>query len=254
MVGSLPMDDLKQLEDRLALRFNDFSLLTRAVTHRSYLNENPGGSLEDNERLEFLGDAVLDFIVGAYLYHRYPELKEGELTMLRAALVRTETLANFARELSLGSNLRLGFGEAENGGRDRPAILCGAFEALMGAVFLDKGLAAVERIVHGLIDPALEGILAEATHRDAKSGFQIWAQGRYNITPRYKVVSAEGPDHAKVFTVAVMLDSEVWGEGSGRSKQHAAQEAAAVALLKTELMPDEDDLESADDIEDLTTP
>lgn len=247
------MDDLKQLEERLGLEFNDYSLLTRAVTHRSYLNENPVGSLEDNERLEFLGDAVLDFIVGAYLYHRYPEMKEGELTMLRAALVRTETLANFARELSLGENLRLGYGEAENGGRDRPAILCGAFEAIIGAIFLDKGLAYVEPLVHSLIEPALGDILAEATHRDAKSGFQIWAQGRYNITPRYKVVAAEGPDHAKVFTVVVMLDNEVWGEGGGRSKQQAAQVAAAAALLKAESISDEDELESADDIEDLIT-
>lgn len=248
------MDDLKLLEERMDLKFNDYSLLTRAVTHRSYLNENPEGSLEDNERLEFLGDAVLDFVVGAYLYHRYPEMKEGELTMLRAALVRTETLADFARSLSLGDSLRLGYGEAENGGRDRPAILCGAFEALIGAIFLDKGLTDVEILVHTLIDPALEGILAEATHRDAKSGFQIWAQGRYNITPRYKVIAAEGPDHAKTFTVAVMLNDEVWGQGSGRSKQHAAQEAAAAALEKTESIPDEEDLESADEIEDLITP
>jgi ribonuclease-3 len=247
------MDDLKQLEERMGLKFNDYSLLTRAVTHRSYLNENPEGSLEDNERLEFLGDAVLDFIVGAYLYHRYPEMKEGELTMLRAALVRTETLADFARALSLGKNLRLGYGEAENGGRDRPAILCGAFEAIIGAIFLDKGLTMVEMLVHSLIDPALYDILAEATHRDAKSGFQIWAQGRYNITPRYKVVAAVGPDHAKTFTVAVMLNDEAWGEGSGRSKQHAAQEAAAAALERAESIPDEDDLESADEIEDLIT-
>jgi ribonuclease-3 len=248
------MDDLKQLEARLGLRFNDYSLLTRAVTHRSYLNENLEQSLEDNERLEFLGDAVLDFIVGAYLYHRYPEMKEGELTMLRAALVRTETLAQFAREWSLGDNLRLGYGEAESGGRERLAILCGAFEAIIGAVFLDKGLTVVEMLVHSLIDPALEDILAEATHRDAKSGFQIWAQGRYNITPRYKVIAAEGPDHAKIFTVAVMLEDEIWGEGSGRSKQHAAQEAAAAALEKADTILDEDDLETADEIEDLITP
>lgn len=246
------MDDLKELESRLGLRFNDYSLLTRAITHRSYLNENPDQSLEDNERLEFLGDAVLDFIVGAYLYHRYPEMKEGELTMLRAALVRTETLANFAGELLLGENLRLGYGEAESGGRERPAILCGAFEAIIGAIFLDKGLSEVETLVHSLIDPALEGILAEAAHRDAKSGFQIWAQGRYNITPRYKVVSAEGPDHAKIFTVVVMLDQEVWGEGSGRSKQNAAQAAAAAALEKVESIVD-DDLESIDEIEDMIT-
>jgi ribonuclease-3 len=218
------------------------------------LNENPEQSLEDNERLEFLGDAVLDFIVGAYLYHRYPEMKEGELTMLRAALVRTETLADFGRELSLGDNLRLGYGEAESGGRDRPAILCGAFEAIIGAIFLDKGLTVVEMLVHSLIDPALTDILADATHRDAKSGFQIWAQGRYNITPRYKVVSAVGPDHAKVFTVAVMLDQDVWGEGSGRSKQIAAQAAAAAALEQAETMPDEDDLETAEAIEDIIAP
>lgn len=248
------MDDLKQLEARLGLEFNDYSLLTRAVTHRSYLNENAEQSLEDNERLEFLGDAVLDFIVGAYLYHRYPEMKEGELTMLRAALVRTETLAEFAREWSLGDNLRLGYGEAESGGRERPAILCGAFEAIIGAIFLDKGLTAVEMLVHSLIDPALEEILAEATHRDAKSGFQIWAQGRYNITPHYEVISAEGPDHAKIFTVAVMLDEEVWGQGTGRSKQNAAQEAAAAALEKTDTIPDEDDLETADEVEDMIGP
>lgn len=245
------MDDLKQLEEQLGLEFNDYSLLTRAITHRSYLNENLEQTLEDNERLEFLGDAVLDFIVGAYLYHRYPEMKEGELTMLRAALVRTETLAEFARALALGDKLRLGYGEAESGGRDRPAILCGAFEAIIGAIFLDKGLATVEMLVHALIGPALEAILAEATHRDAKSGFQIWAQGRYNITPRYRVVSAEGPDHAKVFTVAVMLGEVIWGEGTGRSKQHAAQEAAAAALERAELIGEEDDLETADEVEDM---
>ncbi len=247
------MEDLKGLERRLGLQFSDYSLLTRALTHRSYLNENPEQSLEDNERLEFLGDAVLDFIVGAYLYHHYPEMKEGELTMLRAALVRTETLADFGRELSLGDNLRLGYGEAESGGRDRPAILCGAFEAIIGAIFLDKGLTVVEPLVHSLIDPALADILADATHRDAKSGFQIWAQGRYNITPRYKVVSAEGPDHAKVFTVAVTLEEAVWGVGSGRSKQIAAQAAAANALERAEEVPEEDELETAEEIEDIVT-
>lgn len=245
------MDDLKQLEERLGLQFNDYSLLTRAITHRSYLNENLEQTLEDNERLEFLGDAVLDFIVGAYLYHRYPEMKEGELTMLRAALVRTETLAEFARKLALGDKLRLGYGEAESGGRERSAILCGAFEAIIGAIFLDKGLTTVEMLVQTLIDPALEGILAEATHRDAKSGFQIWAQGRYNITPRYRVVSAEGPDHAKTFTVAVMLEDVIWGEGTGRSKQHAAQEAAAAALERAEIIEAEEDLDTADEIEDM---
>jgi ribonuclease-3 len=247
------MDELKRLEQQFDVRFNDYSLLSRALTHRSFLNENPEQSLDDNERLEFLGDAVLDFIVGAYLYHRFPEMNEGELTMLRAALVRTETLAGFARDLSLGESLLLGYGEAESGGRFRPAILCGAFEAVIGAIFLDQGLTAVEMLVHRLIDPALEEILATATHRDAKSEFQIWAQGRFNVTPRYEVVTSEGPDHAKVFTVAVLLGNEIWGEGDGRSKQLAAQAAATQALEKAETVPDEEERETAGDTEDILT-
>jgi ribonuclease-3 len=162
-------------------------------------------------------------------------------------------LAGFARDLSLGESLLLGYGEAESGGRFRPAILCGAFEAVIGAIFLDQGLTAVEMLVHRLIDPALEEILATATHRDAKSEFQIWAQGRFNVTPRYEVVTSEGPDHAKVFTVAVLLGNEIWGEGDGRSKQLAAQAAATQALEKAETVPDEEDRETAGETEDILT-
>jgi ribonuclease-3 len=228
------MNNIRSIEAALGLEFNDYSLLTRALTHRSYLNENPGEALEDNERLEYLGDAVLDFVVAAYLYHRFPEMREGELTMLRAALVRTRTLAAIASDLSLGESLRLGHGEAESGGRQRLANLCAGFEALVGALYLDQGLAAVEPWIHELITPHLKRIIAEAAHRDAKSEFQIWAQSRYNATPRYEVVEDEGPDHDKLFTVAVLVEDETWGVGQGGSKQKAAQAAAAAALAKAE--------------------
>ncbi|MBX3057739.1 MAG: ribonuclease III [Anaerolineae bacterium] len=226
------LDNLGLLEQKLDVQFRDYSLLTRALTHRSFWNEKPEASLEDNERLEFLGDAVLDFVVGAYLYHHFPEMNEGELTSLRAALVQARALAAFARELDLGNFLRLGYGEAENGGRERIPILCATFEAVIGAIYLDQGLAPVERIVAGFIGPALVDILASSSHKDAKSEFQVWAQARYNITPRYDVVDTSGPDHAKVFTVAVRVGEEVWGQGDGRSKQSAAQAAAIQAMVR----------------------
>ncbi|MCI0399170.1 MAG: ribonuclease III [Chloroflexi bacterium] len=235
------MADLEALETRLGIHFKDYSLLSRALTHRSFLNENPEQALEDNERLEFLGDAVLDFVVGAYLYHRFPEMKEGELTMLRAALVRARTLADFARQLGIGDCLQLGYGEAESGGRERVPTLCATFEAVIGAMYLDQGLPPVQALVQNLAGPALDKIMADSLHRDAKSEFQIWAQARYNVTPRYQVLAAEGPDHAKIFTVAVLLENETWGVGHGRSKQAAAQMAATAALERAETTEDSDD-------------
>lgn len=226
------MENYTGLEENLSFTFSDRSLLNRALTHRSYLNENPDDSIEDNERLEFLGDAVLDFIVGGYLYHKFPEMDEGELTSLRAALVRAKTLAMFARQLNMGAFLRLGYGEAENGGRDRTPILCATFEAIVGAIYLDSGIESVESFVTRLIEPALTNIMADSLHKDAKSEFQVWAQARFNITPRYKVVDTSGPDHAKVFTTQVLVNKDVWGEGSGGSKQRAAQAAAAQAMIK----------------------
>lgn len=228
------MGDYIELEQKLNILFSDYSLLTRALTHRSYLNEHPGSVFEDNERLEFLGDAVLDFVVGAYLYHRFPEMNEGELTSLRAALVRAETLAAFARQLELGHFLRLGLGEAEHGGRERVPLLCATFEAVVGAIYLDKGLEPVRVLIEKLISAVIPDILASAAHKDAKSEFQVWAQARHNVTPRYRVVGTTGPDHAKEFTVQVEVGEVVWGTGEGRSKQAAAQAAAQAALLKAE--------------------
>jgi ribonuclease-3 len=228
------IDDLSAFEERIQIDFHDRSLLLCALTHRSYVNENTSVALQDNERLEFLGDAVLDFIVGAYLFHRYPEMSEGELTMLRAALVRTRTLARFGTLLGIGQCMRLGHGEAETGGRERQPTLCAAFEALVGAIFLDQGLDIVEPWVQKQLAPELEEIIAASSHKDAKSEFQIWAQAQYNATPRYQVLSSEGPDHDKIFTVAVLIGDQIWGVGRGQSKQIAAQLAADTALEQAE--------------------
>ncbi|MFQ5577693.1 MAG: ribonuclease III [Anaerolineae bacterium] len=222
--------DIETTQARLGLTFNDKTLLQRALTHRSYLNENPDYLLEDNERLEFLGDAVLDFITGEYLYHRFPEKREGELTSLRSALVRTETLAKFAQQIGLGRHLYLGRGEEESGGRNRPALLCGAFEALVGAIYLDQTLSRVTKFIIPLIKPEVKEILATQSYRDSKSLFQELAQGWRKITPIYKTIAEAGPDHAKEFIVGAYLDDACYGQGSGPNKQQAAQAAAQAAL------------------------
>lgn len=224
------MIEISELEKRIGFSFDDKSLLHRALTHRSYLNEHPDFGFEDNERLEFLGDAVLDFVTGEYLYHRFPELAEGPLTSLRSALVRRETLARFARRLDLGAYLYMGRGESETGGRQRPATLCAAFEALVGAIYLDGGLDAVNLLVQPLIEPEVTRILRDHLTKDAKSLLQELAQGQYHCTPRYATVAESGPDHAKVFTVEVSVCGQALGQGSGHSKQRAAQEAARQAL------------------------
>lgn len=218
------------LEQKLELSFIDKSYLERALTHRSFINENPDSGLEDNERLEFLGDAVLDFVVGEYLYHRLPEGREGDLTSLRASLVRTETLARFARQIELGRYLRLGRGEAESGGRGRPALLCSAFEALVGALYLDAGIETVSSFVLRFIVPAIPRILDQELDKDAKSQLQEWSQGQRHLTPVYHTVAERGPDHAKEFTVEVLIGDEAYGRGSGSSKQAAEQVAAQAAL------------------------
>jgi len=228
------MENLKPLEQNLDISFSDRSLLLRALTHRSFVNENPETALQDNERLEFLGDAVVDFVVGAYLYSRFPEMDEGQLTTLRAALVKTNTLADFAQELEIGPYLRLGFGEEENGGRERAPILCAAFEAVIGAIYLDHGVEKAQVLIERLAGPALVEIRENALHKDAKSEFQVWAQARFNVTPHYKVVESSGPDHAKTFTIQVFIGEEAWGKGSGPSKQSAAQAAAGDALDRAE--------------------
>lgn len=231
------MFDLSSCENVLGLNFKDKTLLLRALTHRSYLNENPDFILEDNERLEFLGDAVLDFLTAEYLYHRFPEMREGELTSLRAALVRTESLAHLARKIDLGRCLYLGYGEETGGGRRRQAVLCGAFEALIGALYLDQGLIAVEAFVKPLFDPEVEHILANDLDKDPKSLLQELSQAELGITPHYRTVGESGPDHAKEFIVEAIIGEQAYGRGAGHSKQAAARAAARSALhqLRQEL-------------------
>lgn len=212
--------------------FRDPSLLERALTHRSYLNEHPELAIDDNERLEFLGDAVLDFVTGAWLYNRFPELQEGRLTSLRAALVKTETLAEFAAQVGLNEHIRLGKGEAESIGRGRVSMLANAFEAILGALYLDQGLGAVQKYLEELLPDETERILAGEGDRDPKSMLQEWSQAGSGITPKYRTVTESGPDHAKTFTVEVRIGEKIVGRGEGLSKQAAAQAAASDALKK----------------------
>ena len=216
------------LSRRLNLPFSNLSLLRRALTHRSYVNENPS-SPEDNERLEFLGDAVLDFIVGAWVYHRFPEMPEGDLTKMRSAIVRNDQLAVFARHLNLGDALRLGHGEYATGGSHRAGLLGSTFEAVIGALYLDSGLGAVEAFVNPLLDNVRESILTKI--HDPKSQLQEWAQAQKMSAPRYRTVSMTGPDHAKEFEVEVEIDERVVGTGRGSSK-HSAQHTAASDAIK----------------------
>jgi ribonuclease-3 len=227
--GTEELESPQSLVDRLGLHFSDYLLLSRALTHRSYLNEHPE-ALEDNERLEFLGDAVLDFLVGAWLYNRFPEMTEGELTRLRSALVRTEQLAEFGLQIGLGKSMHLGRGEAESGGRQRQALLCATFEALIGALYLDSGIPAVVEFIEPLLEAVADQILDSGAAQDPKSLLQEWAQAQGNGAPTYRTISASGPDHAKVFEVEVFINGQKMGSGRGNSKQSAAKSAAKEAM------------------------
>lgn len=226
------IDGLQEFAARNGLVFNDLSLLRTALTHRSYLNEHADLDWDNNERLEYLGDAVLDFLLAEFLFKRFPSAREGELTGLRAALVRRETLARLASKLGIGAALFMGHGEVETGGRLRPATLCAAFEALVGASYLDQGLSAVAAWVLPLMEEELAGAQAEVSDKDPKSRLQELAQRLLGITPRYRTTAMMGPDHAKVFTVEVAIGEIVCGAGEGPSKQSAAQQAAADALAR----------------------
>ncbi len=238
------LDDLREPLGRHGIEFGDAVLLRTALTHRSYLNEHPDLDWEDNERLEYLGDAVLDFVLAEYLYRHLPDVSEGELTGIRASLVRRDTLARFARELELGKRLFMGHGEADSGGRERPATLCAAYEALAGALYLDQGLVGVNALVIPMVarELAKAQVLASDQRdtlytKDAKSRLQELAQGMLGVTPRYRTVKAEGPDHARTFTVEVLIGDIACGEGEGANKQAAAQRAAADALARVAEWP-----------------
>jgi ribonuclease-3 len=225
------MKNFAILEKSLGLEFKNRDLLIEAFCHRSYLNEHPDFYLPHNERLEFLGDAVLELIVTEYLYKKYPEKNEGELTNWRAALVNAKILGEVARELSFNDFLLLSKGEEKETGKARLYILANTFEALIGAIYLDQGYEVAKNFVEkNLIERKLPEIIEKGLFKDPKTRFQEEAQERVKITPVYKVLEEWGPDHAKHFIVGVFLGNELIAKGEGSSKQEAEEEAAKNAL------------------------
>ncbi len=219
----------EDLQKSLKISFKNDSLLKQAFIHRSYLNETKL-TLESNERLEFLGDSILSFLISDYLYKTFPQLPEGSLTSLRSAVVNTKSLADCAKTLFLGKLLKLSRGEDEGGGRENISILADTFEALIGAVFLDTDLKTVKRITLTHLTPRLKEVIENKTYKDPKSTFQEVVQEKLRISPTYKVIKEVGPDHSKIFTVGVFVADTLYGTGQGKNKQEGEQNAASHAL------------------------
>jgi len=222
--------DLVALQEALGVAFNDLSLLEQAVVHSSYVNETPGFASGSNERLEFLGDAVLGLVVADRLYQDCPDLTEGGMTKLRSAVVRRDTLARVAKNIGLGDYLYLGKGEEASGGRHKTANLAGALEAVIAAVYIDQGSADAENLVLKLLDEELLRVIRRGPGVNYKSQLQELIQSRHQMAPTYRLVSAAGPDHDKRFTVEVMVGDAVVSRGTGKSKKSAETEAARSAL------------------------
>jgi len=222
----------ESLEKRLNLKFKNKDLLKTAFIHRSYLNEHPEETLPHNERLEFLGDSVLGFIVSEYLYQKFPKHPEGDLTNYRSSLVNAKTLSEVAKKIDLGKYLLLSKGEEATGGRERQYLLANTFEALLGAIYLDCGLKKAASLIKDKLLPELDQIISKKLYKDFKSAFQELSQEKKNITPTYRVLAEEGPDHNRTFTVGVYLGDEKIAEGTGKSKQSAEQAAAEAAIAK----------------------
>jgi len=217
------------LERALDIRFRDAALRTASLTHRSYAFER--GSRENNERLEFLGDAVLGLVVTNLAYRRFPDLPEGELAKLRAALVNMTTLADVARDIGLGDEVLLGKGEELSGGRGKPSILADALEAVLGAIYLDRGLEAATRVIERLFWPRMQTYASGGGERDYKTGLQELAAQTEGTVPQYRVTE-RGPDHAKRFTATVLIHGKEFGTGTGTSKKEAEQQAARQAYQR----------------------
>ncbi len=224
------MPDISSCAAQLGLLFSNLDLLVEALTHRSYLNEHRDYAGAHNERLEFLGDAVLELATTDFLYKKFPAKPEGELTAYRAAIVNTVSLAESAQKIGLNDFLLLSKGESKDTGRARDVILADALEAIIGAVYLDQGFAAAEVFIARNLFNKIEGIIEKRSYQDAKSRFQEIAQEKKGITPEYKTLSEDGPDHAKLFTVGVFIGTAEIARGEGQSKQEAEQSAAVAAL------------------------
>lgn len=224
------MENLQELAKILGIGFKNLDLLQEAMTHRSYLNEHRSYKLDHNERLEFLGDAVLELVVTEYLFKNYPKTPEGEMTNWRAALVNGEMLSGISKRLGVEEYLMMSKGEAKDTGRARQYLLANAFEAITGAIYLDQGYEKAKEFIMKNVIVELPEILEKKSYMDPKSRFQERAQEKVGITPSYRVISEEGPDHDKVFVVGVFLDKEKIAEGKGQSKQEAQRQAAEKAL------------------------
>lgn len=224
------MHNLFKLEQKISIVFADKDVLLQALTHRSYLNENPSSRVGHNERLEFLGDAVLELVATEDLYRRFPEKPEGELTSFRAALVNAKMLADVAGEIGLNDFLLLSRGEAKDIGRARQYILANAFEALIGAIYLDQGYPSARDFIMRVVLAHIDEVVEKKLYKDPKSLFQEEAQERVSITPTYEVLREWGPDHDKHFVVGVFLGEELVAEGEGVSKQAGQEEAARLGL------------------------
>jgi ribonuclease III len=226
----------ERLEAALGFTFRDRGLLMEALVHRSYLHEHPDSALPANERLEFLGDAVLGLVIAEHIFHRYPEKREGVLTSIRAAVVKTPTLARMAAALHLGDYVLMSKGEEAGGGRTRPAILACSYEALTGAIFIDQGLEATRRFILAQFQTVLADVVRDRLDRDDKSILQESVQGLLGITPAYRIVSTTGSHHEPLFTVEVSVGAQVMGRGVGRNKREAEQIAAAEALTRLDIV------------------
>lgn len=213
--------------------FKNQQLFEQAVTHRSFLNES-AEPLESNERLEFLGDSILSFIVSSYIYEKYPSLEEGELTNIRSVLTNTNTLYEVAKELEMGKLLRLSKGEEAGKGRENKTILADSVEAVLGALFLDQGLEVATAFVKDILLDNLDDIVLSQGLKDPKSRLQEKLQEKHKVSPTYKIIHEEGPDHAKTYTIGVYLNSTLLAEGTGHSKQEAEKNAASNALITLE--------------------
>jgi ribonuclease III len=223
--------DLSVLEKTINTEFKNRDFLKEALTHRSYLNENPGWKLPHNERLEFLGDAVLELAVTKNLFTRFPDYPEGQLTSLRASLVNSQTMATAAKSILLEDYMLLSRGESKDMGKARDVILANAMEALIGAIYLDKGYESAEILIEKfIVDPYLEGIIKNGLYKDPKSQLQEIAQEKFKLTPMYQIMGEEGPDHKKMFKMGVYFGEKLIAEGEGYSKQDAEVEAAKNAL------------------------
>ncbi len=222
--------DFSKFEKKINIIFKNKSLIKQAFVHRSYINENKSSGLEHNERLEFLGDAVLELVVTDYLYNKYPGKPEGELTAFRSSLVNSTTLADVATKLGINNFLLLSKGESKDTGRARQYILANTFEAVIGAIYIDQGYEVAKTFISLTIFDLIEGIVEKGSWIDAKSNFQEKAQEEVGITPSYKTIKEIGPDHNKQFTVGLYLESKLVAEGAGKSKQEAEQDAAKKAL------------------------